>query len=536
MLKIFIVEDESVIREGLRDNIPWQDYGYELVGEASDGEMALPLIRKACPDLLLTDIKMPFMDGLTLCHILGQEFPRMKMVVMSGYDDFEYARRAIHEGVVQYMLKPVTRRSLRQMLDEIRERIEREQQTQSYQERFQRENREYERFQRREYFEKLFSAQLSVEKMYEEAGRLSLNVSGPCYNLILFSLSERKDAAEGERESFLTAEGELIRFFLRFPEYILSKWNLNSYCVIVKGEAEIVSLYTEKGMARIEEVCTAGKGLQWYAAAGKRTERFSALSDCFHALNRVFATRFFRTEQHILTEEQLERFRPDQEQETLSGMSPQDFDPAAVQEFLESGAVDEAPDFVRSYLKSMEKLLQSRIFRSYIVLSIRFTVLRCIERLGLRQEDFEGELRCGLQDFEKGEEALRDYVEELLTHAVEARERLRQRENTRFLQQALAYMETHFTEEALSLHSVAEHCGVSGSYLSTVFSREMGETFVEYVTRKRMALAKRLLREERLHTAECAARVGYRDAHYFSFVFRRTQGISVKDYRSGTVS
>lgn len=536
MLKIFIVEDESVIREGLRDNIPWQDYGYELVGEASDGEMALPMIRKSCPDLLLTDIKMPFMDGLTLCHILGQEFPRMKLVVMSGYDDFEYARRAIHEGVVQYMLKPITRRSLRQMLDEIRERIEREQQKQSYQERFQRENREYERFQRREYFEKLFSAQLSVEKMYEEAGRLSLDVSGPCYNLILFSLSEQKNTGERGRERFLLAEGELIRFFLRFPEYILSKWNLNSYCVIVKGEAEIVSLYTEKGMERIREICEAGQELQWYAAAGKMTERFSALSDCFHALNRVFATRFFRTEQHILTEEQLECFRPASEQEALSGMKPQDFDTAAVQEFLENGEAEEAADFVRSYLRSLEKLLQSRMLRDYIVLGIRFAVLRYIERLGVSQTDFTGALRCGLQDFEKGEEALRDYVEELLTHAVEVRERLRQKENTRFLKQALAYMELHFTEEGLSLHSVAEHCGVSGSYLSTAFSREMGETFVEYVTRRRMELAKRLLREERLHTAECAARVGYRDPHYFSFVFRRTQGMSARDYRSSTVS
>ncbi len=110
-LKVFLVEDESVVREGLRDNIPWQQFGYEFVGEAGDGEMALPLIRKTTPDVLITDIKMPFMDGLTLSHIAGQEFPEMKIIIISGYDDFEYARQAISEGVDQYLLKPVTRRT-----------------------------------------------------------------------------------------------------------------------------------------------------------------------------------------------------------------------------------------------------------------------------------------------------------------------------------------------------------------------------------------------------------------------------------------
>lgn len=81
MLKIFLVEDESIMREGLRDNMPWQQFGYQFVGEAGDGETALPLIRKTKPDVLLTDIKMPFMDGLTLSRIVTKEFPNMKIII-----------------------------------------------------------------------------------------------------------------------------------------------------------------------------------------------------------------------------------------------------------------------------------------------------------------------------------------------------------------------------------------------------------------------------------------------------------------------
>lgn len=122
MLKVFLVEDESFIREGLRDNIPWEKYGYTFVGEASDGEMALPMIRKLRPDVLITDIKMPFMDGLALSRIVQSELPQTRIIIISGYDDFEYARQAIEVGVEQYLLKPITKLALRKVLLELKEK------------------------------------------------------------------------------------------------------------------------------------------------------------------------------------------------------------------------------------------------------------------------------------------------------------------------------------------------------------------------------------------------------------------------------
>ena len=169
MLKVFIAEDESVVREGLRDNVNWQQCGYQFAGEAADGEMALPLIRRLRPDVLITDIKMPFMDGLELSKIVTQEFPQMKIIIISGYDDFEYARQAITVGVEQYLLKPVTRFTLQNVLGEIREKIEKEREQENYLEKFKEEMLEYEQFSRRNYFEKIFAGQMSVRQIYEEA-------------------------------------------------------------------------------------------------------------------------------------------------------------------------------------------------------------------------------------------------------------------------------------------------------------------------------------------------------------------------------
>ena len=203
MLKVFLVEDETVIREGLRDHIPWDQYGYRFVGEASDGEMALPLIRKTRPDLIITDIKMPFMDGLSLSRMVKEEFSKTKIVILSGYDDFEYARRAITIGVDQYILKPVTRASIRTVLQEIREKIEREQEQEDYQTRLADEMREYEQFSMRHFFEKMLEGELSVAEIYDEAAKKSLDLSASGYNLIFLYMQEKKGLPESNVNHFV---------------------------------------------------------------------------------------------------------------------------------------------------------------------------------------------------------------------------------------------------------------------------------------------------------------------------------------------
>ena len=127
MLRIFLVEDEVVVRETIKKMIPWEQYGYQVVGEAPDGVVALPMIRNLKPDLLVTDIKMPFMDGLTLSKMVRKDFPDMKIVILSGYDDFNYAKQAINIGVEDYLLKPITKNAFLERLTEIRNRWEQEQ-------------------------------------------------------------------------------------------------------------------------------------------------------------------------------------------------------------------------------------------------------------------------------------------------------------------------------------------------------------------------------------------------------------------------
>ena len=108
MLKVFLAEDEIVMREGIKNNIDWQGEGFEFVGDAGDGELAYPIIQKTRPDILITDIKMPFMDGLELSRLVKHELPETKIILLSGYDEFQYAKEAIDIGITDYLVKPVT--------------------------------------------------------------------------------------------------------------------------------------------------------------------------------------------------------------------------------------------------------------------------------------------------------------------------------------------------------------------------------------------------------------------------------------------
>ncbi len=128
-MKVFMADDEIVVREGIRESFPWDETPYTLVGEAPDGEMALPIIRDTNPDIVITDIRMPFMDGIELCRILRAQMPWIGIIVLSGYDEFEYARQCIRLGVREYLVKPINAENLREALDKVSEQLNEERKT-----------------------------------------------------------------------------------------------------------------------------------------------------------------------------------------------------------------------------------------------------------------------------------------------------------------------------------------------------------------------------------------------------------------------
>lgn len=540
MLKIFLVEDESIVREGLRDNIPWQQYGYQFVGEASDGEMALPLIQKTRPDVLLTDIKMPFMDGLSLSRLVHQEFPETKIIIISGYDDFEYARQAIAVGVEQYLLKPITRVNLQKVLTDLKTKIETEREQRHYQEKFQNESREYEQFSRTNFFVKVFEGRMPVQDIYEEASKLSLKINAPCYNLLMFNLMEKR-AGENmgfESEDFARKREELLHYFVRYPENLVFRWNVNTYGVLIKGSMEQMKELADKYLENVERICRpAEEILDWYAVVGEPVERLSLLAECYSKVNHLFAYRFLMPHVHIFTKEVTEDYMPHREGGRICDIDSSKMDPELIRDFLLRGSKEDIPEFVDSYLMAVQDALQSRMFQDYLVLHVHFVTLAYVESIGCDKEEFMSDAGDGqIQDRNLTMEEITPYIRGMLDKAMELRDRESDNQSKRVLKKALDYIEENYSQETLSLNSVAGEVNVSANYFSAIFSQAMQVTFIEYVTQKRMEKAKKLLKQTDRHSGDIALDVGYKDPHYFSFVFKKTQGCTPREYRAGLKS
>lgn len=529
MIKVFITEDESIVREGLRDIVPWEKYGFEFVGDAPDGEIALPLIRKLKPDVLITDIKMPFMDGLALSSIVSRELPDTKIIILSGYSDFEYARQAIALKVDQYLLKPITKAAILKALELTREKIQEEREQKDYLRRFEQDTKKYESFSRRAFFERLVEGSLSVQQIYEEAGRLNLDLNADGYNFVIFTVQSTDESIYSETAA-VTLDG-LLDYFLRYPGYILFRSGLLSYAALIMGDAENLTERTNRALDIIQRRCgSAQEQLNWYAAVGEPTDRLSGLAQCYKDASHVLAYRHLLPQTHVFRAEMLHAEAADNGAACLETLDPGKLDPMVIRNFLQTGTPEEIQAFAQEYLSNLGGAERSLLFRHYIMMSLRINAELCLQQLGCQQEDFSG---LPQPEVNLPASKMEEYMVSVLTEALRLRDLKSQQESSDILSSAIRYMEKHYTDENLSLNSVAQAINISANYLSALFSQKMGVSFVEYLTQKRMNRAKQLLQRTNMRSSEIAYEVGYRDPRYFSFVFRKTQGCTPRAFRSG---
>ena len=537
MLRTFLAEDEIVVRENIKKMVPWEQYGFELVGEASDGEMALPLIKKLKPDLLITDIKMPFMDGLTLSKVVRKELPDIKIVILSGYDDFNYAKEAISIGVEDYLLKPITKNAFLERLCEIRKRYEHEKSQREYYEQFHREIQEYEQNSSRDFFEGLISGTMDAGEIYRRADKMGLDIVAEAYNILIFTL-ESESTAAGQSETYseweARAREKIEALFADHSYAMLFRNNVFSYGVLVKEQKENQGENTRVCVESIRDALSNGPTEQsWFIAAGEPVERLSNVKRSYNTAMQTFARRYLY-DGHILYYRDLkEEEMAKDDGRYLKKVDINAIDPAIIQKFLSSGLKEETGNFVRDYFHAIRKEpLTSMVFRSYVILNIRFSVLSFLNRLGYGAAALEeSEKENALEQGGVSMETAMDYAEKILQKAIEIRDKNSGNKNRSILENSIEYIKNHYMDENMSLNAVAQVANISANHFSALFSQNIGQTFIEYLTGIRMEHAKELLRCTGKRASEIALEVGYKDSHYFSYLFKKTQGMTPSDYR-----
>ena len=542
MLKIFLAEDEVVVRETIKRMIPWEELGFELVGEAADGEMALPLLIRQQPDLLITDIKMPFMDGLTLARLAKKEIPGLKVVILSGYDDFNYAKQAIGIGVEDYLLKPITKNALIERLSEIRSRYEHEKTQKEYYEKFQREMQAYEKNSSRDFFEALVRGSMDMMEVYKRAEKLGLDIVAEAYNVLIFTMNCDEDFS-GQRDEYSSWEAEslelLENFFAGHSSAMLFRSNIFSYGVLLKGQRETIEENTRACVDEIRKILSRQDGRrEWFLAVGQSVERLSQIQKSYHTASRAFSQRYLYDENILYYDEMETMEHPGGQAEAEDNAYLQKVDvnalnPAILQKFLSNGLQEETENFVKDYFYAIgQEPMESLVFRNYVILNVRFSVISFIKGLGCDTNEMESaDTEEVLAESGKNMESAIAYAEKMISQAIEIRDQNSGNKNRSILKTAVDFIDSHYMDEEISLNTVANVANVSSNHFSALFSQNMGQTFIEYLTSLRMNKAKELLRCTGMRSSEIAGEIGYKDAHYFSYLFKKTQGMTPSDYR-----
>lgn len=540
MLKIFLAEDEVIVRETIKRMIPWEDLGFELVGEAADGEMALPLLLRQKPDLLITDIKMPFMDGLTLAKVAKKEIPGLKVVILSGYDDFNYAKQAINIGVEDYLLKPITKNALIERLTEIRSRYEHEKTQKEYYEKFHREMQAYEKNSSRDFFEALVSGSMDMMEIYRRSEKLGLDIVAEAYNILIFTMNCEEDFS-GQREGYSEWEAEslelLEEFFSENTSAMLFRCNIFSYGVLIKGQKETIEENTRSCVSEIQRILDRKEQKrQWFVAAGEPVERLSQIQKSYYSASRAFSQRYLYDENILYYDEMasMEKKNVTEDDSTyLQKVDVNALNPVILQKFLSNGLLEETENFVKDYFYAIgQEPLESLVFRNYVTLNVRFSVMSFLKEIGcdtrtLEQEDTEDVL----SESSKSLENAIAYAKKIISQAIALRDQNSGNKNRSILKTAVDFIDSHYMEEDMSLNKAANAANVSANHFSALFSQNMGQTFIEYLTNLRMNKAKEYLRCTSMRSSEIAGEIGYKDAHYFSYLFKKTQGMTPSDYR-----
>lgn len=542
MLKIFLAEDEVVVRETIKRMIPWEELGFELVGEAADGEMALPLLIRQQPDLLITDIKMPFMDGLTLARLAKKEIPGLKVVILSGYDDFNYAKQAIGIGVEDYLLKPITKNALIERLSEIRSRYEHEKTQKEYYEKFQREMQAYEKNSSRDFFEALVDGSMDMMEVYKRAEKLGLDIVAEAYNVLIFTMNCDEDFS-GQRDEYSSWEAEslelLENFFAGHSSAMLFRSNIFSYGVLLKGQRETIEENTRACVDEIRKILSRQDGRrEWFLAVGQSVERLSQIQKSYHTASRAFSQRYLYDENILYYDEMETMEHPGGQAETEDNAYLQKVDvnalnPAILQKFLSNGLQEETENFVKDYFYAIgQEPMESLVFRNYVILNVRFSVISFIKGLGCDTNEMESaDTEEVLAESGKNMESAIAYAKKMISQAIEIRDQNSGNKNRSILKTVVDFIDSHYMDEEISLNTVANVANVSSNHFSALFSQNMGQTFIEYLTTLRMNKAKELLRCTGMRSSEIAGEIGYKDAHYFSYLFKKTQGMTPSDYR-----
>lgn len=524
-MKVMIVEDEPRVREGLSESIDWNEHGMELVGTAENGLDGLEAFRRYRPDLVLADVRMPVMDGLQMAEQIVEEQPETLLIVLTGYDEFEYAQKAIRLGVRNYLLKPIGKRQLLEELqsarDDWREALDRKHDTEAIRRSMERQ------------LPVLRSA--FMEDWLNGEGKRT----GPIGEKIAFfdlPLDDTGLAAVAVFELDRTespADDPLLQFAMH---NIVSEQLGGCGISHLRGNGQTVVIYQSvTAKDSLKEL------LLWVERAKREAARYLKVSITVGVGSRVVPLAevpavFTEAQQALRLKLSVGAGLVLYEDLVLppSGHLPllTDSDQTLIVHCVELNDEAELERVIRQFFDSAKRLDPPHKYPEELFFPFAGLFVSLVHRLGrgvrsvLDEEDYK--LFRYPERFRSLDEMGRWWCERFIRISLQF-DHYRKARKVKLMEAVMTYVEEHIFDK-ITREDAAEHIRINSSYLSRLFREVTGEAFSDFVLRKKMEKAMSLLQEEQALVYEVADRLGYKDPSYFSRVFKKYTGRSPSDF------
>lgn len=533
MLKIFLVEDEFVVRQGIKNKIDWEANGYEFCGEASDGELAFPMIQKLKPDIVITDIRMPFMDGLELSRLIKKELPFIEIIILSGHEEFEYAKEAIKIGVAEYLLKPINGEELLKEVNALAVKIEERRRDRFIREKYEKEMQENFFKERKDLFQYLVTGTKSMPDLLEMSRRLNIDLSAMWYNIVLLKVQSMNHAYDEFSNSVVEIEQKMQKYDEKLGILVFDR-NLEGKALLFRADSrEELESRQNKYIEIIANICKDYEYVKYFGGIGMPVNRLRELPISFEKASHAFAHRYLVEVSMIVNSSDMKQnIYSNEEEFDINEVNPKQLDRGKIKEFLKTGDREECIYFVEEFFKDLgTNAMKSSMFRQYIIMDAYFCVIEFLEGLQITKNEITPlDITSGVL---QNEEAAMSYIVKIIAKTLELRDKSASNRYGDIVDEVMDYIDKNYAEEELSLNMLASHVNFSPNHLSMVFSQQTGQTLIKYITDYRMNKAKELLRCTNKKSSIISMEVGYKDPHYFSYLFKKTQGMTPTQYRGG---
>lgn len=527
LYKVMLVDDEEEVREAMKRRIDWESIGFSVVASAENGEDALDKAEIYEPDVVLTDIQMPFMDGLTMLKNLKNIIPDIKSVILSGYDEFEYAKEAIKLEAEEYILKPIDSDELRKVFERIKARLDEQLSN----------KKDYEKL--RQYYDQsilIFQEQILIGllegrqaesdiKTFQE--KYAFSVESAFYCVGVFALDDPVDNGENLNKTMMAISlKQIVEERFKGKISILTTNYLDTIVVLARLKSTAEGPEFEKEMDRICKVAGKLFGVGVVAGLGRVYGNADSIHTSFLEAKDACHYRMFIDSNQALCITDVEPIVniDDYVEESQIRHIIRELK-VGTKESIE----EEIRDFIGRLKNKSISLKQLYFFYTEFLVELSKLIR------GHRIEELEQNiLNINAGEEMAGFSSLDNLGDRILELCLPVHEKINseQMDNTKKLAEAAKqYISDNYKEAGLSVDNLCSHLGVGASYFSSVFKKDTGVSFVTYLTEVRMNEAKRLLDTTDEKSYVIAGMVGYDEPNYFSYVFKKHFGVSPSKYR-----